>query len=60
MCDVQTVAMITDRPAAVKSVVMKVTGCTNRARLIYFVDVIYISVITVVVVRNACYNYFKS
>ena len=43
MCDVQTDAMITDRPAAVKAVVLKVTECTHRARLIYFVHIFYFS-----------------
>ena len=47
MCDVQTVAMITDRPAAVTAVVLKVADCTHRAHRIYFVHIFYISVIIV-------------
>ena len=74
MCDVQTDAMITDKPAAVKAVVLKVTECTHRARLIYF---LYLSnnsrrssssssggsggsaaAAAVIVVINECYNYY--
>jgi len=58
MSDVQIVTVITDRPAAVKAVVLKVTDSTHRARLIYFGHLHYISVIAaVVVVRNECYNH---
>ena len=50
MCDVQTVAMITDRSAAVKAVVLKVTDCTHTAGLIYFMHIFYNSLVVVVVV----------
>jgi len=57
MCDVQTVAMklllITDRPAAVKTVVLKVTDCTHRAFLNYFMQIFYNSIVVVLVAAAA-------
>jgi len=49
MCDFQTIAMITDRPAAVKAMVLKVTDCKHTAGLIYVMNIFYNQVLLIVV-----------